>query len=308
MKASSARGPALLVATCTALALGCESGSSGAGSSATGRPGAVPVVASTNVYGDIVRQIGGDRVEVSSIIGDPSQDPHSYEAGTQNQLALSRARVVVENGGGYDDFVGRMLRGTKNSSAQVVNAVRVSGKTPAAGQELNEHLWYDVPAMGKVADRIADALAKAAPGDASAFRRNAEEFRGKLTALQAEEARIKADHGGAAVAVTEPLPLYLTEASGLRNMTPADFSEAVEEGTEVSPGSLRETLDLLTGKRVKALVYNEQTTGPQTEKVKRAAEDHGIPVVPVTETLPAGKDYVGWMTANVHALRRALGT
>ncbi|MEV5142190.1 metal ABC transporter solute-binding protein, Zn/Mn family [Streptomyces syringium] len=307
MKASSARGPALLVAACTALAAGCESDSSGAGPSATGRPGAVPVVASTNVYGDIVRQIGADRVEVSSIISDPSQDPHSYEAGTQNQLALSRARVVVENGGGYDDFVGRMLRGTQNSSARVVNAVQVSGKTPAAGQELNEHLWYDVPAMGKLADRIADALAKAAPDDASAFRRNAEEFQGKLTSLQAEEARVKADHGGAPVAVTEPLPLYLTEASGLRNMTPADFGEAVEEGTEVSPGSLRETLDLLTGKRVKALVYNEQTAGPQTEKVKRAAEDNGIPVVPVTETLPAGKDYIGWMTDNVHALRRALG-
>ncbi|MGX8909979.1 metal ABC transporter solute-binding protein, Zn/Mn family [Streptomyces netropsis] len=307
MKASSARGPALLVAACTALAVGCGSGSSGAGPAATGRPGAVPVVASTNVYGDIVRQIGADRVEVVSIISDPSQDPHSYEAGTQNQLALSRARVVVENGGGYDDFVARMLRGTQNSSARVVNAVQVSGKTPAAGQELNEHLWYDVPAMGKLADRIADALAGVAPDDASVFRRNAEEFQGKLTSLQAEEARVKADHGGAAVAVTETLPLYLTEASGLRNMTPADFGEAVEEGTEVSPGSLRETLDLLTGKRVKALVYNEQTAGPQTEKVKRAAEDNGIPVVPVTETLPAGKDYIGWMTDNVHALRRALG-
>ncbi|WP_338932979.1 zinc ABC transporter substrate-binding protein [Streptomyces netropsis] len=305
MKAPSARGPALLVAACTAL-VGCESGSSGDGSSAPRRSGTVPVVASTNVYGDIVRQIGDDRVEVVPIIDDPAQDPHSYEAGTQNQLALSRARVVVENGGGYDDFVGRMLRGTKNSSAEVVNAVRVSGKTPAAGQELNEHLWYDFPAMGKLADRIAGALAKAAPADASAFRRNAEEFQGKLTSLQAEEARIKADHGGAAVAVTEAVPLYLTEAGGLRNMTPADFAEAVEEGTEVSPGSLRETLDLLTGKRVRALVYNEQTAGPQTEKVRRAAEDNGIPVVAVTETLPPGKDYVGWMKANVDALRRAL--
>ncbi|MEU4998138.1 zinc ABC transporter substrate-binding protein [Streptomyces sp. NPDC021622] len=309
MQVSSARGAVLLIGVTLVLSCGCG------GSSDTGSPdsprsaaaaGAVPVVASTNVYGDLVEQIGGDKVDVISIISDPAQDPHSYEASTQNQLSLSKAKLVVANGGGYDDFIGRMLRSADNPSVDVIDAVQVSGKAPAEGGEFNEHVWYDVPTVDKLTDQIADALAKAAPADADVFRQNAKAFKEELTSLQAEEAQIKEDHEGAAVAVTEPVPLYMTEASGLRNSTPEDFSEAVEEGDDVSPGVLRETLELFTDRRVEALVYNEQTSGPQTEKVKEAAEDNGVPVVPVTETLPRGEDYVSWMTANVDALKSAL--
>lgn len=311
MGVSSGRLPALLTVAALVLAPGCGS-SSGAGPGKAAPHGdanpAIPVVASTNVYGDIVRQIGGDRVTVVSIISDPAQDPHSYEASTRNQLELSRAKVVVENGGGYDDFVGKMLRGARNSDAEVVNAVDVSGKAPARGGEFNEHVWYDLPTMGKLADRIADALAAADPADADVFRKNAVTFKERLTPLLDAERRISTDHGGTAVAVTEPVPLYLVEASGLRNLTPADFSEAIEEGDDVSPRTLRQTLDLFTDKRVRALVHNEQTSGPQTEKAEQAARAHGIPVVPVTETLPPGEDYISWMTANIDALRKALDT
>ncbi|MEU9997094.1 zinc ABC transporter substrate-binding protein [Streptomyces sp. NPDC050848] len=293
----------------TALALGCGAcarADSAAGAPPAGLAPAIPVVASTNVYGDVVRQIGADKVDVVSIISDPAQDPHSYEASTRNQLELAKAKVVVENGGGYDDFVRRMLRGADNSSAQVVNAVEVSGKTPDAAGEFNEHVWYDLPTMGKLGDRIADALTKVAPEDGAVFRQNSETFKDKLATLEKRTAQIDARHAGTAVAVTEPVPLYLTEASGLVNKTPADFSEAIEEGEEVSPQSLRDTLALLTGKQVDALVHNEQTTGPQTEKVKQAAEDNGIPVVPVTETLPEGEDYISWMSSTIDALDNAL--
>ncbi|MEW2368043.1 zinc ABC transporter substrate-binding protein [Streptomyces sp. NPDC006656] len=300
MQVSSRRGPVLLTGVALALICGCAGGSAGADTAD------IPVVASTNVYGDIARQIGAGNVDVVSIISDPAQDPHSYEANARNQLELSKAKVVVENGGGYDEFVGRMLRSAKNTSADVVDAVEVSGKKPDAAGEFNEHVWYDFPTMGKLADRIAEALTKAAPADADAFRQNAKTFKEKLASLQSEAAQIKADHGGAAVAVTEPVPLYLTEASGLRNLTPQDFSQAIEEGDEVSPRALQQTLDLFTGKQVEALVYNEQTSGPQTEKVKKAAESNGIPVVPVTETLPQGEDYISWMTSNVDALKTAL--
>ncbi|MDX3235846.1 zinc ABC transporter substrate-binding protein [Streptomyces sp. ME03-5709C] len=265
----------------------------------------VTVVASTNVYGDIVERIGGDRVDVTSIISDPDQDPHSYEADTRNQLALSKAKVVVENGGGYDDFVDRML-GSGNASADVVNAVEVSGRTAAAGGELNEHVWYDFPSMGKVADRIADALGKADPAHAGAFAENAAAFKKTLTTLESEEASLKSAHDGDGVAITEPVPVYLLEASGLVDRTPEEFSEAVEEGDDVSATTLRATLELFSGEKVRALVYNEQTSGAQAEKVKSAAEAAGVPVVPVTETLPGGKDYLTWMSDNVDALADAL--
>ncbi len=266
---------------------------------------AVAVVASTNVYGDIAEQIGGEKVKVTSIISDPDQDPHSYEASTQNQLALSKAKVVIKNGGGYDDFVDRMLK-SSDSSAEVINAVEISGKTARAGGELNEHVWYDFPTVAELADRIATALGEAAPDEAADFTANADDFKAGLKQLEAKEGQIKADHGGKKVAVTEPVPLYMIEAGGLKDATPEAFSEAVEEGDDVSPRDLRDTLALFTDRKVEVLVHNEQTSGPQTEKVEQAARTAGIPVVAFTETLPEGKDYLGWMTANVDALASAL--
>ncbi|MFI6374242.1 metal ABC transporter solute-binding protein, Zn/Mn family [Streptomyces sp. NPDC050546] len=304
MPLSTSRRLALLTSASLALLAGCGSSSDSAGAKST--PARVSVVASTDVYGDIARRVGGDSVDVTSIISDPDQDPHSYEADPQNQLALSKAEVVVENGGGYDDFVGRMLKGGHNDSAQVIDAVKVSGKTAPKGGELNEHVWYDFPTVAKVADRIAAALTRADPSDAAVFKKNAAAFKARLTPLEAKEARIKREHGGAGVAITEPVPLYMTEAGGLVNRTPAAFSEAIEEGDDVSPRILRENLALFSGRKVEALVYNAQTTGPQTEKAEAAAKAAGIPVVPVTETLPKGKDYLGWMTANVDALASAL--
>ncbi|MET9682924.1 metal ABC transporter solute-binding protein, Zn/Mn family [Streptomyces coeruleorubidus] len=304
MPLSTSRRLALLTSASLALLAGC--GSSSDSADAKSASAKVPVVASTDVYGDIVRSIGAGKVDVTSVISDPDQDPHSYEADTQNQLALSKAKVVVENGGGYDDFVDRMLKSGRNDSAQVINAVKVSGKTAPKGGELNEHVWYDFPTVARVADRISAALAKADPADAAAFRKNATAFKAKLTPLEAKEARIKKEHGGEAVAITEPVPLYMTEASGLVNRTPAAFSEAIEEGDDVSPRILQESLALFSGGKVKVLVYNEQTSGPQTEKSEAAAKAAGIPVVPVTETLPKGEDYLGWMTANVDALAGAL--
>ena len=303
---SFSTSPPLALVTSASLALLAGCGSSSDSADAKSTPARVAVVASTNVYGDIARRIGGDRVDVTSVISDPDQDPHSYEADPQNQLALSKAKVVIENGGGYDDFVDHMLKSGHNDSAQVINAVDVSGKTAPQGGELNEHVWYDFPTVAKVADRISTALAQADPGDAAAFEKNATAFKAELAPLEAEEAQIKKAHGGDGVAITEPVPLYMIEASGLVNRTPGEFSEAIEEGDDVSPRVLQKSLALFAGKKVKALVYNEQTSGPQTEKAEAAAKAAGIPVVPVTETLPKGKDYLGWMTANLDALASAL--
>ncbi|MDX2701782.1 zinc ABC transporter substrate-binding protein [Streptomyces sp. PA03-6a] len=299
---------AILLAGAASLGLlaGCGASSDDAASAkSSASPSKVSVVASTDVYGDIVERIGGDRVDVTSIISDPDQDPHSYEADTRNQLALSKAKLVVENGGGYDDFIDRML-GSGNASADVINAVEVSGRTAPAGGELNEHVWYDFPSVSKIADRVADALGKADPDHAGTFTKNAAAFKKSLSALEDKEASLKSAHDGEGVAITEPVPGYLLAASGLVNQTPEELSEAVEEGDDVSAKVLKATLDLFSGKKVKALVYNEQTSGAQTEKVKSAAEAAGVPVVPVTETLPEGKDYLTWMSDNVDALADAL--
>ena len=100
--------------------------------------------------------------------------------------------------------------------------------------------------------------------------------------------------------------MYLLQAAGLINKTPDKFSEAIEDDTDAPPAILKETEELFDKHQVKLLAYNEQTTGPQTEAVLAAAKRNNIPVVPVTETLPAGQTYLSWMQANLEAVSAAL--
>ena len=264
------------------------------------------MVASTNVYGDIVKTIGGPAVAVTSIIDSPTKDPHEYEADARTQLALSKAQLVIENGGGYDDFVDTMLKSARTMPT-VINVADISGRNqhPADG-EFNEHLWYDFPTVEKLAAQLVTDLSAAAPGQAATFKSNAKEFTGQLDQLQQDEADIKAKHAGEGVAITEPVPLYLLEAAGLVNKTPETFSEAIEEDTDVPPAVLKETESLFDTKQVKLLAYNQQTTGPQTEAVLAAAKRNNIPVVPITETLPPDQTYLSWMQANLQAVSTAL--
>jgi zinc/manganese transport system substrate-binding protein len=298
------------IVTLAAISVAALSATACSASSSAGPPGSVSVVASTNVYADIVEEIAGrlagGKVQVASIISDPSADPHSYEASTRNQLAISRADLIIENGGGYDDFVDTM-RNSANADAEVLNVVELSGKKAASGGQLNEHVWYDFPTVAKLVSRIEQFLIAHDRADAAMLRANARAFTAKVAALEATEARIKAAHAGEGVAITEPVPLYLLEACGLVNRTPPDFSEAVEEGTDVSPRVLQSTLALFSGHQVKLLAYNEQTAGVETDKVLAAAKTDHIAIVPVTETLPQGKTYLTWMRDMLNSVASALG-
>ncbi len=294
----------LLVAAALALA-GCSStGSQSAAGGTDART--INVVASTDVWGSIAKSVGGDRVAVTSIIDDPDKDPHQYEANAQNQLILSKADVIVENGGGYDDFVNTMITSAKNESAIRLNAVDISGKQAPADGALNEHVWYDFPTVQKVIDQIESTYSQVDTKDAALFAGNADALKGKIAAMERQEADLKTKYTGVGASITEPVPLYMLESIGLVNKTPAGFSKAVEEGTDVAPSVLQETLALYSDHAVKLLAYNEQATGPQTKAALTAAKNNGIAVVPLSETLPNGKDYVGWMSDNLNAISAAL--
>ncbi|WP_427018519.1 metal ABC transporter solute-binding protein, Zn/Mn family [Pseudarthrobacter sp. P1] len=265
--------------------------------------GTIAVVASTNVYGSIAEAIGGERVSVHSIIAKPGQDPHSYEATAQDKLAVSKAALGIENGGGYDDFFDK-LAGGQLDAAKLLNVVQLSGLT--TGDGFNEHLWYNLSTMGTLADTLAARFGALDSAHAATFTANATAFKATLGGLETRLAALKAADGGAPVAVTEPVPLYLLEAAGLANKTPAGFSQAIEEGTDVPATVLKEATDLMGSGTVKFLAYNTQTEGPATELVKKAAEAAHVPVVDFSETLPAGTDYAGWMGTNVADIESAL--
>jgi zinc/manganese transport system substrate-binding protein len=286
---------------------GCAGGSTSARSQASAPSAAmIKVIASTNVWGDIASRIGGELVEVTSIIDDPNKDPHEYQASSRNQLALSQAQLVVENGGGYDDFVDTMLQSAGNPKVVVLNAVQLAGEKAAPGQSLNEHVWYDYAAVRKVAEAVRDQLSRIDPDASSVFAANTQVFTVGLDKLNASVADLKAKDAGKGAAITEPVPLYLLDAIGLVNKTPEEFSKAIENGTDPSPSVLDQTLALFTNHAVSVLAYNEQTSGPLTQKVLDAAKAANVPVVAVQETVPSGKSYLDWQAGIITALGQAI--
>jgi zinc/manganese transport system substrate-binding protein len=265
----------------------------------------LPVVASTNVYGDIAAQIGGSHVSVTSILSDPNADPHLFEPGTRNALAVATGRVAIQNGAGYDDFMSKLERAAPNDKRTVVTIADVLG---VHGRDVNPHLWYDVPRLGHIAGAIEAALARADASHTGAYRSGLRHFVASLGPLQREVARIKTQFHGRGVAYTEPVPGYLLDAAGLTNLAPSSFTRAIENGTEPSHQAVAAMDALMRKHRVRVLLYNRQAVSPITKRVRESAAKAGIPVVGVTETLPQHQTFQQWQLAQARALHRALAT
>lgn len=287
-------------------------GSSGA-SDADGR---IPVVASTNAWASVVSAIGGDEVSVNALIDSPSADPHSYESTAEDALDVTESKLVLVNGGGYDDFALKLAEQAPDVPA--INAFELSGHgedEPADEGEhaedehghdhaVNEHVWYDLHTVTKVAEAVEAQLSKIEPGSAEKFRANAATFTKQLAAVD------KDLHGlgeGKKVLAFEPVAHYLIEAAELTDVTPAEFGNAIEGDSDV-PVAAQDAVDqLVEGKKVAVVINNPQTATDVTDELVDKAADAGIPVVDVAETLPEGvTDYVKWVRAEVAELKAAL--
>ena len=320
---------AVSVAVCAAGALVLSACGSQSGDSGSDK---LNVVTSTNVYADIAQTVGGDAVEVTPIIDDPSKDPHSYEATTQDQLKLSKADVVVQNGGGYDAFMTTLLEAS-DSKPEVVDAVSISGLPGSEGLgnephehghgeegheghdhgeeghehgAFNEHVWYSVPTMIKLVDEVSETLSEKSPEHKDEFEKNADDLRGKLEDLNTKITDAKSQNEGKKAAATEPVPLWLFEDMGLEPATPPEFLSAIEEGNDAPPLVFKKAQGQLKNKEVVILGYNTQATNEQAVDLEKAAEDAGIPVVDMAETMPKGSSYVDWISGYVDEVNSAI--
>lgn len=340
-----------------AAAVACATTLAACGSATTGSDGTgdeLQVVASTNVWGSIAQAVAGDRVEVRSLITQPSADPHSYEASPLDAAAISDASLVVYNGGGYDQFVDDILEaGGGNPSIVEAFALFESGEksdlhaghdhgTDAATEPpadndspntdstddhshesdsheghshdghdhggINEHVWYDLATADAVAHAVADRLSELDPEGAAVYAANAAAFHDSLHDISDVTLSIAEAHADAPVAQTETIAHYLVTAAALRDASPSDFTNAIENGTDPSPAAIAATRQLLLDKQVRALLYNPQTEDKVSREMRSAAESSGIPVVEVSETLPEGLDYIEWQTLTAEALASALDT
>lgn len=268
-------------------------------------PGVVRVVAGENSWGNIAAQIGGRHVAVTSIISSPNVDPHVYEADVANAVAVAEAGLVIENGAGYDAFLSQLLGATSHPGRIVVSVQRV---LRVASPDANPHFWYDVPRVPRVAGAIEAALARLDPRDASAFAGNLARFDRSLRPLGAVITHIRCRYPEAPVAYTERVPGYLLQAARLRVLTPPRFAAAIENGVDPGPADTAAMNELMTGRKVRVLLYNAQAVSSATQHVQSLARRDGIPVVPVYETMPpAYRSYQAWQLAQASAVLRALG-
>ncbi len=282
------------------------------------------VVASTDVWGSVARAVAGEHAEVTSLFNSPGADPHEFEPSMADTAAIKDADVLVFNGGHYDAYVETAAQGSRalrvnassllpggaddhDADADDHDAGDHEGHDHAHGA--NEHVFYDLALVGQVADKTADALAEVSPANAQYFHANAATFNEGIAGLRDRLATIKKTHEGAKVASTEPLAVYLLSEAGLVDIAPAAFTDAVENGQSPSAADVAKFTDLLQKHEAKALIYNVQSVDPATQTVKQIAQRSSVPVVELTESMPAGTtDFLAWQSGQIGQLERALAS
>jgi zinc/manganese transport system substrate-binding protein len=262
---------------------------------------AIPVVAAENFYGELAAQIGGQNVEVTSIISNPNQDPHLFEASPSVARELSHARIVIYNGADYDPWMTKLLAAARSENREVIVVADLVHKK--AGD--NPHLWYDPQTMPVTAKAISAALATADPSHKADYDRNLQTLLESIKALDAKIAEMRRHHLGTEVTATEPVFGYMAAALGL-HMRDQRFQLAVMNSTEPRASDVAAFENDLRTHKVKALIYNSQATDSAAQRLLRIAQASRVPVVGVTETEPAGKTYQAWMLEQLNALDAAL--
>ncbi|SIO26002.1 zinc/manganese transport system substrate-binding protein [Burkholderia sp. GAS332] len=261
----------------------------------------IPVVAAENFYGDVVQQLGGDRVDVTSILSNPDQDPHLFEASPKTARALQHASLVVYNGADYDPWMAKLLAASKSATRTTIVAADLVGKKGGD----NPHLWYDPQTMPKVARAVSEALVAADPAHKSAYDANLARFLDSLKPIDAKVADLHGRYADVPVTATEPVFGYMSDAIGL-SMRNLRFQLATMNDTEASAGDIAAFERDLREKRVRVLIYNSQATEALTKRMLKLAQQSKVPTMSVTETEPAGKTYQTWMLTQLDALSTAL--
>lgn len=309
MYCGAMRKSPLAAAACAGVLLisGCgsqEQGSAVQADDAAVEDTGLTVVASIDVYTDLVQGIAGDTVEVDPMVDSTAVDPHSYEATPQDRLAVENADVIIANGGGYDAFM-TLLASSADKEEQLYQLIPGENwhSHEFDGTWENEHIWYDLDRMSEFVLDFADHLGELAPENAEFYTENAQDLAGDIDDLAERNRELDAE--GLNYFATEAVSGFLLDDTGFDNVTPLEFLNAVEHGDDVSPRLYSEALDL--AEEIDLLSFNPQTETQQAARIRDAAEDADAVVVEFTETLPEDADgFLDWMEANIDIVEDAL--
>jgi zinc/manganese transport system substrate-binding protein len=266
----------------------------------------IVAVGAENEYADVIQQIGGSYVTTSSLLNNPNTDPHTFEASPKIASTIYNAKLIVQNGVGYDTFMKSLENANPDSHRMVIDVQHLLGLPDSTP---NPHLWYLPTTMSKVAAAIAAALGKIDPQHSAYYAANLTAFNKSLTPWLTAIAQFKKKYAGVGVAVTEPVADYLLQALGLKILTPFAFQLDIMEGTDPSPELVSIQNSLFTKYQIKLFAYNQQVISPTTTSILALANKTKIPVVGVYETMPTpGYNYQKWMLTEVHNLTLALSS
>jgi len=289
----------MLAGAAAALAVavaGC--GTSATNAAAAKSTTAISAIGAENEYANVLAQIGGRYVHVSSILNNPNTDPHTFESSPSVASEVSAAQLIVQNGVGYDTFMNKIESASPNPDRKVIIAQHVLGLPDSTP---NPHLWYDPKTMPAVAKVMAADLSALRPAHRAYFQARLKAFDRSLAPWLNAIAAFKARYP------TEPVADYMLQAAGTRNLTPFTFQADIMNGIDPSPQDISLENRFFTQHKVKVFCYNQQVVDALTTSIRQTALKAGVPVVGVYETMPTpGYDYQSWMLAEVNALRKAV--
>ena len=299
--ATAVAGCAVSASTTPPPSAAASGGSAGATPAAGGPP--MAVLGTENFYADLLAQVGGGRVQVTSFLNDPNADPHAFESSPQDAAIVADAQLVIVNGLGYDDFMQQLLSAAPKPARVVIDVQQLLG----LGSDVNVHVWYDPATMPKVAAAAEAALAQLEPANAAYFAAREQAYLDSLKPIGDAIASLKASYAGTPIAFTENVAGYLTSQIGLVVKTPEGFMKAIEEGTDPAPADVAAERDLFTAHAVKVLLYNSQVISPTTQAIHDLAQQNGVPIVGVAETIPPEyPTFAEWQLAQLTELGQAL--
>jgi zinc/manganese transport system substrate-binding protein len=295
---------ALLASACSSSSSSSAQAAAGSISSSAAPAAKIVAIGAENEYADVISQVGGQYVQASAILSNPNTDPHTFEASPAVARTMSTAKLIVQNGVGYDNWATTMENADPSDGRQVINVQQLLGLPDSTP---NPHLWYKPSTMPAVANAVAADLGKIDSAHASYYKANAARFIASLSAWNQALAAFKSAHPGTPVATTEPVADYMLQAAGADNLTPWAFQADIMNGTDPSPQDTAAENSLFTQHKVKVFLYNQQVTDALTDSFIKLANENGIPVVGVYETMPTpGYTFQSWMEAEVNAMNKAV--
>jgi zinc/manganese transport system substrate-binding protein len=261
----------------------------------------IAIMAAENFYGDVAKQIGGDRVSVTSVLNNPDQDPHLFETSPSVAREISAAQIVIYNGADYDPWMEKLLKITSKPKRGVINVSDLLHRK--AGD--NPHFWYDPAAMPALARVLAGTLSAIDPAHSADYASRLKKFLASLEPLNDKIARTREKYAGVAVTATEPVFGYMADALHLV-MLHQRFQLAIMNNTEPSAADLGSLERDLKAHRVRVLFFNKQASDSLVGRVVEIARAANIPVVGVTETCPLGRSYQDWIEHELDQTEGAL--